>query len=251
MHHDDFDPADALDSDLIDAFVDGELSDAEGREILLRLDAVPDGWRRLALAFVEAQRWSRELRHVASGPMPVSAPSVAAPRAVSAPRRNVVRTFAGPLLATSAALLLGLAAGQSLRGPDGGRKIADRGEPRGAGIVAHDAPSVDVAKPDKESGAFPQASYQVARIGFNDPASGEVRHVEAAVSGPPEAPILRLTEPVSSLPAGLRLSLEGAAFELVTSQRVYPLRLDSGQQVMLIGRDEADVRLVPTGRPVY
>ncbi|WP_422931096.1 hypothetical protein [Singulisphaera sp. PoT] len=41
----------------IDRLVDGELSPAERAELLKTLDASPDGWRRCALAFLEAQAW--------------------------------------------------------------------------------------------------------------------------------------------------------------------------------------------------
>jgi hypothetical protein len=43
------------DDRLVDRLVDGELADAERRELLLRFEREPDGWRRCALAFLEAQ----------------------------------------------------------------------------------------------------------------------------------------------------------------------------------------------------
>ncbi|MCE9555216.1 MAG: hypothetical protein K8T91_17845 [Planctomycetes bacterium] len=42
----------------IDRLVDGELSETDSRELLAMLDGVDGGWRRLALAYVEAQ-WLR------------------------------------------------------------------------------------------------------------------------------------------------------------------------------------------------
>lgn len=45
------------DAMLIDRLVDGELSGDERRHLLASLEAQPDGWRRCALAFVEAQAW--------------------------------------------------------------------------------------------------------------------------------------------------------------------------------------------------
>ena len=53
---------------LFDRLVDGELSAAERRALLESLDARPDGWRRCALAFLEAQSWRNELRQVAGEP---------------------------------------------------------------------------------------------------------------------------------------------------------------------------------------
>jgi hypothetical protein len=44
-----------------DRLVDGELSPTEYREMLSQLDDQPDGWRRCALAFLEAQALGREL----------------------------------------------------------------------------------------------------------------------------------------------------------------------------------------------
>jgi hypothetical protein len=45
------------DAMLIDRLIDGELSGDERRHLLASLEAQPDGWRRCALAFVEAQTW--------------------------------------------------------------------------------------------------------------------------------------------------------------------------------------------------
>ena len=48
----------------LDRLVDGELCEEEYRRVLTALDAQPDGWRRCAAAFLEAQAWGRELRVV-------------------------------------------------------------------------------------------------------------------------------------------------------------------------------------------
>lgn len=44
---------------LIDRLVDGELDDNERQRLLARLELEPGGWRRCALAFLEAQEWTR------------------------------------------------------------------------------------------------------------------------------------------------------------------------------------------------
>jgi hypothetical protein len=53
---------DFLGDSLLDRLVDGELSDHERRELLLRLGTEPDGWRRCAVAFLEAQSWRATFR---------------------------------------------------------------------------------------------------------------------------------------------------------------------------------------------
>ena len=50
----------------IDRLVDGELSETERRELLLRFDARGDSWRRLALAFIEIQVWGLEFKAMRS-----------------------------------------------------------------------------------------------------------------------------------------------------------------------------------------
>lgn len=44
-----------------DRLVDGELPEDARREFLSRLDSMTDGWRRLALTFLEAQAWRQSL----------------------------------------------------------------------------------------------------------------------------------------------------------------------------------------------
>jgi hypothetical protein len=44
--------------EIFDRLADGELSAIEERELLTALDTRPDGWRRCALAFLEARAWT-------------------------------------------------------------------------------------------------------------------------------------------------------------------------------------------------
>jgi hypothetical protein len=59
----------AFDHGLLDLLVDGELDAARRRELLLTLEATPGGWRQCALAFLEAQAWSSDLRGAADDPV--------------------------------------------------------------------------------------------------------------------------------------------------------------------------------------
>jgi hypothetical protein len=57
-----------LDEDiLLDRLVDGELKGSERRQLLESFDKRPEGWRRCALAFLEAQSWREEMGQVARG----------------------------------------------------------------------------------------------------------------------------------------------------------------------------------------
>jgi hypothetical protein len=49
------------DAALLDRLVDGELGQAERQQLLRQLDREPDGWKRCALAFLEAQAWGETI----------------------------------------------------------------------------------------------------------------------------------------------------------------------------------------------
>lgn len=70
---------------LLDRLVEGELTESQRREVLLRLEAQPDGWRRCALAFLEARSWRQAFAPLAQEAQvePIARPS----REVSRPSR--------------------------------------------------------------------------------------------------------------------------------------------------------------------
>jgi hypothetical protein len=59
------------DEDFLDRIVDGGLTPAELRSAIDRLDREPDGWKRCALAFLEAQCW-REVFRASAEPSTVA-----------------------------------------------------------------------------------------------------------------------------------------------------------------------------------
>jgi hypothetical protein len=60
-----YEPLGPLDDRLLDRLVDGEVPDVDRRGLLLRLESEPEGWRRCALAFLEAQSWHEALKPLA------------------------------------------------------------------------------------------------------------------------------------------------------------------------------------------
>ncbi len=133
-----------IDDASIDRLVDGELPSDERRRLLLSLEAQPDGWRRCALAFVEAQVWRDQMRGVLADSVQEERHShieTAVQRhASSAPavsNRGVTRRYAGLWLATAASLLVAFGLGrqsgvierQSLRNAP---LAAGRGDPAAA-----------------------------------------------------------------------------------------------------------------------
>jgi len=64
----------------IDALVDNELAEAPRRELLFRVEQQPDQWRRVALAFLEAQSFAASLT-----------PSTCEPALIVTPRKEVAQ----------------------------------------------------------------------------------------------------------------------------------------------------------------
>jgi hypothetical protein len=95
--------------DRFDRLVDGELSESQRKELLTSLDQAPDGWRRCALAFLEAQCWKKELgslRHTVPAGSP-TAVQIAQPNKRNSPPFRLP----GTLLAMVASFLLVMGAG--------------------------------------------------------------------------------------------------------------------------------------------
>ncbi len=94
----------------LDLLVDGELGDQRRGELLARLDGVPGGWRRCALAFLEAQSWAQDMRAIRQ-----ESPAMAqAPRL--APRRRFKQSRLRTALAMAASFLIALGLGAYFRG---------------------------------------------------------------------------------------------------------------------------------------
>jgi hypothetical protein len=95
---------------LMDQLVDGELPDRERRELLVRLELEPDGWRRCALAFLEAQCCREALRPDTNSALTRGATSVAVAPATG--RKSKLPRRAANLAALAAGLLAAFTLGR-------------------------------------------------------------------------------------------------------------------------------------------
>jgi hypothetical protein len=105
-----------------DRLVDGELSETERRELLAGLDNEPNGWRRCAGAFLEAQTWRQEFGAIAKN----GAPAATTPRATVVRRAPWLGRVGAPL-AIAASLLVALWAGAALQRGRGVAPVAPSG----------------------------------------------------------------------------------------------------------------------------
>jgi hypothetical protein len=231
------------DDQQFDLLVDGELDESRRRELLCRLDEEPAGWRRCALAFLEAQSWRQACGSLAGGP------------AGEPPTRRRARWFrpsgpVGTLLAMAASFVAALVLIWHVQG------IWRAGVPTGsAGIgslaleEALQTPGGEPAAPQTDQPSSPQAPESVP---------GKVYLVELPGGTGPEGQPQTIRVPVverdrvaaewlESLPAPISADLleqfRQAGYRVEQRREVIPLKTNDGRR-LLLPVDEVDVHYV-------
>jgi hypothetical protein len=108
--------------DLIDRMVDGLLTPAELRTAIDLLDRTPDGWKRCAAAFLEAQCWRDAIRAGDGSDVPAREGPSALALPLARPRRPILASASRWTIA-AAALAAAFAFGWLTRSPEPPRKI--------------------------------------------------------------------------------------------------------------------------------
>lgn len=210
------------DQRLLDRLVDGELTDAERRELLLRLDQAPQGWRRCALAFLEAQAWRSEAQTVVTEP----APTV---RRANAAQKN----WKGPAIYIPLAMAAGFALTFALLKQWDGREIAEIGvSPRGGVQMVENIPN------------SPSLAGQNLRLVVDGTAGEHQKVVEV-----PLVDAQRMNETLFGsgaqppLPPDFVRMLEQAGHQVVRERRLVPVDLNDGRRVV-VPMDQVEIRPV-------
>ncbi len=218
-----------VDDERFDLLADGELPEAERRGLLLALDDVPGGWRRCALAFLEAQSWKQEMRAVRTeGP--------SEPRA----GRQVGRGFGrggtwSTLLVMAASFLIALGLGLGIRGvwqperqpgPSPNRIAQQAVEPMTS--------PTDARRPGTApSPARPSAPWQLVTVPVRSGAGG-VDSIRV-----PAVELDRLDEqwlddfPPAALPEDLLQALVDSGHQVRQHRRLRSVPLEDGRQLVV------------------
>ena len=236
------DPLNTPDDGRFDLLVDGELSEAERRQLLASLDDLPDGWRRCALAFLEAQSWQDGM-----GAVQREAVAGAAPRAVR--RARFPGGLLGTLAAMAASFMLALGLGLGLKGvwPSGPQPGTSPSE------LAEVAEQVPAQPPDSEqpvpssADPIPPIDWQLVTVpvGFG-PDGAESIPLPARETEQIDEKWLEQFAP--RVPADLVRALERSGHQVRRSSRLVPFRLDDGRQVV-VPFEEVEFR--PVGNAAY
>ncbi|HEY4310135.1 MAG TPA: hypothetical protein VGN12_11845 [Pirellulales bacterium] len=245
----------------LDRLVDGELGDQERRQLLATLDTRPDGWRRCALAFLEAQTWEQELGSFAVPPKSVK-PKVAD---VAAPvAESTVTSFeskptveASPSLwwkatnvslpwAMAATFLLAFGLAWTIRSPEARQLVgdSDTGAPVVTKLATADPLPRNTAK--KADAATDTGRLDTVKLVMDDGARGQ-REVELPIEST-SADDAWLTQREPIVPRELRQALERMGHRVDERRQFLPVRLDDGRQYVV---PVDQVEFTPVSAAVY
>jgi len=230
-----FDERTAISEEQLDRLVDGALSEVERRELLGQLEQRPDGWRRCAAAFLEAQAWREALgQHVATLPpalvqLPSPSPSAAWQW------KHVLAIAASFLLAFSSVLWL-----------------------RNGGNNTSNLTPTDIAKttplPSNHSTADPgtgptqvadnnPAGPQTVRLVVDRGANGQPEFVDVPVIGDPQQVDRVLNDHSLLLPPSVAQALKRMGHEVHQQRELWPVQTSDGKQIV-VPVDQVEVRYV-------
>lgn len=240
------------DDEALELLVDGELDEARRRELLLQLERQPDGWRRCALAFLEAQAIGQDMKALVRGQAAwlrtsgaaATAPAAASPGAGPAARRRWLDGRGGTVLAMAASFLIALGLGTLLRdlatrngptSPDpnnlvSGNNPDSRGAPVDPGVVPSPRPEAS-------------GPWQLVNLGVHDGPDGTGRSIQLPARQRDSLDEAWLSRLPGAMPDDVRQALQRTGHEVRQSRQYLPLRLKDGRQ-LIVPVDQIDVHSV-------
>ncbi len=237
-----------LNQERLDKLVDGTLSEAERRQLLMSLDGQPDGWRRCALAFLEAQCWKEAFRGL-------DAPSSTSLKADTLPpadrlsdsgeatlasrtaRRSPWRSRAETLLAMAASFLVVLWLGSWAQ-----RAWRGEGLPGSSGEVARTQPprSIPVDQSQPRPIATPAANpWRVVTV--SSPSNGRSVKLPAVERNRLDEQWLRSVGP--AMPDEVLQALNRSGHQVEQRRELVPFPLPDGRR-LVVPVDQVDVHYV-------
>jgi hypothetical protein len=250
-----------------DLLVDGELNESQRRELLEALDQEPGGWRRCALAFLEAQCWKQELGadllgadllsadrsaavSAARSGQDARAPEPPSSRQVGRQARRAWRLrHLGTLLAMAASFLVALYLGTRWQ-----KMWHDRGAASTSGTtIADNRQSGSPAQRPSESPSLLAENKQPA-----GPSSGPWRTVTLSLPAGPEGQSRSIELPAverqgideawlqslpPALPPDVIRALERTGYQLRQHRALVPLEMKDGRQ-LVVPIDQVEVHYV-------
>lgn len=214
---------------LLDRLVDGELSAQEREQTLLALEESPDGWRRCALAFLEAQSWRQQMTQLVS--------PFALRQEVSLPQAAQARGPRSTWLALAASVLFAFLAGWLMRGPQSTGNLADQlTETTVEGVMPEDVAN-DLGTRDSVT------------LLVRDTA-GRAQRIRVPLIGSTE-PSNEFGESLTAIPENYRKNLRERGYDVHGRRRYAPLYFEQDKQLVPMVVPVDDAYVVPVNRHIY
>jgi hypothetical protein len=230
------------DSVQFDRLVDGELSDAERRSLLESLDVQPSGWRRCALAFLEAQSWGQELKQIARQPSAANPTAVASQKLDVARQRSGAMGTAGRWLAIAAGLMLAFTLGVKQRPGQDSLPIASQSP-------NVDAPGriVTLTPPPAGNQRDPNSDDDALTFWVKDDA-GRTQQLRVPLVDAGALDQQFGTQFQTGVPSAVRDHLQNRGYQVESKRRYAPLWLENGRPMMV---PVEDTKIVPVKENVF
>lgn len=219
------------DSRQLDRLVDGELASDEYRALLATLDEEPDGWRRCAMAFLEAQAWRRELGQLPED-MLLGHREAARPVDGHDIRRWSTQQVIGLMLAMVASLAIAFACGVSwqFRGSSSSepalpKVVRKSGDSRPAEIDETRSPQRDQT-PQPDSIPMEHLTFVVGRD------DGEHDRFELPIYDVNDSVARQLLQGSPSMPAEVERAIRDSGFQVKRQRQWTRVRLRDGRQAL-------------------
>lgn len=216
-----------LEQEIFDRLADGELTEAERRELLWRLDREPDGWRRCALAFLEAQCFREAL-----GPLARRGDAVGSGHLVRPVRRTVRSAVLPVFLAMAAGFLLALGIGWRLGGWPG--LVAPRAQMPEVDSEWLAGPVETTSRPALQAHDAQESSSppRVLTVALPAEWTGTDRELHVPVIEQDHLDHAFLFPDAALVPAEIREALRRAGYQIRQSRALLPLPIQDGRHAV-------------------
>jgi hypothetical protein len=216
-----------------DRLVDGELSATERRALLESLDTRPEGWRKCALAFLEAQAWKKDLFGLATKPQSSAASaSTIAPNPIAL--RNRMRT-AAQWLAVAAGLVVAFRFGAMRQQPAPVANVSTAADQQ----IATAPPTAN-----QTNGAKPGDALNLWVRDDN----GQLRRVRVPLVDAGALDNELGLQFQTGVPDNVRSHLQNRGYAVESKQRYAPMWFDNGRPMIV---PVEDTKIVPVSNKVY
>ncbi len=233
------------DEETLDRLVDDELTEVERANLLRQFDSQPDGWRRCALAFLEAQAWRRTFSTMVDESVSTTIPKPTT-RLASRPMGKLARRTA-TVLAMAASFVAALWLGwvvqdldRTIRVPGAGPGEVASSSPKPSGAPNALAQSV----PENVEPVVPQGWAPQRPVAPNSPwqmvtlsADGQNGEGSSTIRLPAcEKPCLDSRWPESlpsAMPGDVLESLRRTGYEVHQHKELLPIEMIDGRRLVV------------------